>query len=286
MYNMDAATLGTSAATVKNRKDQGLLSGGKRIYEFIFVPNCGFLNNNLPLLNNCELKLSFDRVNAEASFIKPTSNTAVSAFGGSPIVIKDCYAVTEYVSSETLRNIFSTIDSEPIQYLFDECDVTLKSLPLNETEIRLDNIRGGNSPRSLFLGIIPTSALNGSFAKSSVGFHQCGVEDISITLNGKTVNGYPLDITNNSPVNVMQRFFDVTNRFMNPLAGDCPKFHEFKSNWIYAHQFEAEATSQGWLGVYLKLSWTYSEPHTLVIWSVNSSVITIDKFHQIEKVIL
>ena len=286
MYNIDADQLTKFSTITAKRKNQGVLEGGKRTYDFIFVPNSGFLNSNLPLLNDCELKLSFDRVNAEISLLKPISTVVTDDLKGSPIKIKDCYAITEYISSEYYRNFFSRIDTQPIQYKFDECDITLKALPLNVTEIRLDNIRGGNNPECIFLAIASTSAINGDFEKSSVGFHHNDVETVSITLNGRTVNGYPIDIKNESPVNVMQKFFDVTNRFMNPLTGECPTFSSFKSNWIYAHKFEAEATSQGWLGVHLKLSSALTTSHTLVIWSVNSSAITIDKFHQIEKILL
>lgn len=292
-YNFDSKQLFESTKLISHRKLNGILSGTKRIYEFMFIPNCGFLNSNMPLLNNCELKLSFDRVNADVSLLKgpvdpkaAISTDTVDSLAGKPIKIIDCYAITEYISSEYHRNYFDRIDTQPIQYQFEECDITLTTLPINQTDIRLDNIRGGNSPTCLFLGIIPTNALNGDLSKSSVAFRHNNVKTVNITLNGKTVNGYPLEITNNSPVTVIQKHFDVTNRFMNPLASQCQTFSEFKSNWIYSHRFEAETTSQGWLGVHLELSEVFTIPYTLVIWSINTSAITIDKFHQIEKVLL
>ena len=73
---------------------------------------------------------------------------------------------------------------------------------------------------------------------------------------------------------------------MNPLSADCQTLSSFKSNWLYAHRFEAEFTSQGWLGIQVKLSAALTESCTLVIWSINTTAITIDKFHQIEKLIL
>ena len=287
----DVNNLSTSAAlklyptVAKNRQVYGKQSNGKRRYEFIFVPNCGFLNSNAPLLNDCELKLSFDRVSSDMALFE-TDVAVTTKIDGKPITINDCYAITEYISSDYYRDYFSKIDTTPIKYNFEECDITLKNLPLNEIDIRLDNIRGGNSPSSIFLGIIDTEALSGNMKKSCVGFRQNGVEFINITFNGRTVNGYPLEITNNSPVLPLQKFLDTTNRFMNPLAGDCINLHTFKNNWIYAHQFEAETSSQGWLGVQLKLSSALATSHTLVIWSVYSTALTIDKFHQIEKAIL
>ena len=283
IYNFDYDKLNLHSKTIDNRKQQGKLANDNRIYDFIFIPNNGFLNSNLPLLNNCEVKLSFDRCPANTAFLG--SSTVIDEIKN-VIAIKDCYAITEYVSSDSLRNHFAKIDSGPVRYKFEECEVTLKNIPLNETQIRLDNIKGGNNPLCLFAGIIKTSAINGDQALSATGFRVCGVQRINITLNGNSVNGYPLEISNESPVLPMRLFNDVTNRYMNPLAGDCVDINRFKSNWLYAHSFEAEVTSQGWIGMSLNLEDAFVEPHTLIIWTVSKSSIEIDKFHQIEKLVL
>ena len=282
MNNIDLEKLLKMTAVITNRRHQGIEVGDKRIYDFIFIPNCGFLNSNLPLMSNCEIKLSFDRCPASTSFLAAPSVMETK----NVLEIKDCYALTEYISSDSLRKYFSKIDSGPIRYKFEECEITLKNIPLNETQVRLDNIKGGNNPLCLFAGLIKTSALGGDAGLSSTGFRANNVESINITLNGNSVNGFPIDIINGSPIIPMRLFNDVTNRYMNPLAGDCVDIGRFKSNWLYAHSFEAEATSQGWLGVTLKLSVGFTEPFTLVIWTISRSCIEIDKFHQIEKTAL
>ena len=283
---MNAVTLKTKTTVMTSRKHQGSLSGSTRIYDFMFIPNCGFLNSNLPLLNNCELKLSFDRINSDVAFIATGSVPDGSNISGKPIEIKDCYAISEYISSEKLRSYFNRIEGGPITYNFEECEVTLKTLPLNETDVRLDNIKGGNNPNCLFAAIIPTANLNGDMAQSATGFQHHDVTNVNITLNGNSVNGYPLDIKNKSCVAPLRLFNDVTNRLMNPLTGDCLDISLFKSNWIYSHKFEAEATSQGWLGIHLKLTSALSSPYTLVVWTISNAALTIDKFHQIEKLAL
>ena len=72
----------------------------------------------------------------------------------------------------------------------------------------------------------------------------------------------------------------------NVESPDGFSFSQFRSNWLYAHKFEAETTSQGWIGVHLELSKAMTESHTLIIWSFQSCALTIDKFHQVEKIIL
>ena len=55
------------------------------------------------------------------------------------------------------------------------------------------------------------------------------------------------------------------------------------SNFM-SHKFEAEMTSQGWIGVNLKLKEEYTVPMSMVIWIVSPNALTIDKYHQIEKI--
>ena len=110
------------------------------------------------------------------------------------------------------------------------------------------------------------------------------VREVNITLNGNSVNGYPIENKSQTETFPFYKFLDVTSRYMNPVCGEGVRLSQFKYNFLYAHRFEAETSSQGWLGMNFKLSAPYSEPHTLVIWTINDCGLTIDKFHQIEKI--
>ena len=283
-YNFDLDKLKLVDKVISGRKYLGQENSDKtkRVYEFLFVPNSGFLNSNDPLLNNCELKLSFDRSPNSIAFIAPYGDKGIDDI----VEIKDCYAMTEYISSEALRKHFSKIQLSPIIYQYEEIEVTYKNLPLNELNIRLDNIKGGNNPICLFMGIVQTEALSGASELSTTNFRQHGVRSVNLTLNGNSVNGFPVEIRNNSPVIPMYLFNSVTNRFYNSNAGEGYDIGHFKSNWLYSHFFESEHTSQGWLGVTLGLEEPYEESHTLVLITSSSAALSIDKFHQIEKLVL
>ena len=268
------------------RRSQGHADGVNRIYEFVFIPNCGFLNSNLPLLNNCELKLSFDRVNMEVAMLEAGDVAVTSNQTGAPLTIKDCEAITEYIMCDKLETYFMNIDDGPIRYYYQECDITLKALPKDETSIRLDNIKGGRIPVCLFAGIIPSSHLAGDIKQSSTGFNSHYVTEFNISLNGNSVNGYPLYNKYESAIYPFYKFMDATYRYMNPDTGEGLKIGQFDYNWIYAHRFEGENSDQGWLGINMKLSEALAEPHSLVIWCVYNCALTIDKFHQIEKLSL
>ena len=265
-----------------NRRRNGAIEDGDNIrYEFILSPCNGFLQNLEPLIKDCELKLRFERT---------SWNVAVQAVKDSPaelnsIELKDIHAVTEYISSPHWRQYFDKINGAPIMYEYQESEAIIKTLPQNETEIRLDGLKGGNLPSYLFAGIIPQSSLNGDIEHSSTSFKSHGVKEINITLNGNSVNGFPITIKNASPVFPLQKFMDATNRISDIQCGKFLTPNEYKFNWIWAHHFEAEQTSQGWAGINFKLSEPYhsAESMSLVVWIISPAAIKIDKFHQVEK---
>ena len=253
--------------------------GSKYRYEFEFSPVNGFLSSPDLLMTNCELKLSFDRASVKHALIRLDESGTLS-----DIEIKDCYALTEYISSGNIQNFFEKIQNEPIVYEYEDTEVLIKTLPTDDTTIRIDNIRGGNTPRYLFAGVIPTTQLQGDWSKSSTRFSQHDVTEFNISLNGNPVNGYPMIIKPSSPCYVMSQFSSVTSRHYNVYAGRQFGMQEFKYNFIWSHKFEAESTSSGWIGIDIKLAKAFTEPMSLVIWIINPTAITIDQFHQIEKI--
>ena len=109
------------------------------------------------------------------------------------------------------------------------------------------------------------------------------MNELNFTLNGNSVNGYPVSIKNGSPINPMLKFFDVTNRLYNAQSGESLDHIGFHYNFIWSHKFEGESTGQGWIGLDMKLDSGFEDNMVLVVWIVTSSALTLDKFRQIEK---
>ena len=282
--NCHAASLATNEGQnlVSIRERTAVKANGKSRFDFAFIPDAGFLGNPDPLFENCELKLRFDRADPMVALLKKEE-------GGScpEIKIEDCYAVTEYISSPDLRDYFDRIEYEPLLYKYEDVEVLVKSIPYNQTRIRFDNLRGGNTPSHIFAGIIKTDSLDGDSTLSSSQFTCSAVEEMNFTLNGNSVNGYPLSIKDGSSVFPLQKFIDSTMRTSNVSCGKFLTPNEFRFNWIWAHQFEAEQTSQGWCGINFKLSEAFAEKDgsmSLVVWVISPAALKIDKFHQINKV--
>ena len=263
------------------RSDCSTLSGSKRRYEFAFVPFNGFLNSSELLMKDCELKLSFDKANPKIAL----TQIDPSSIAPTEIKIIDCVAITEYVSSPNIRNFFDTIETQPITYEYEDMEVLIKTLPQDTKNIQIDNIRGGNVPKYLFAGLIPTLSLQGAYEKGATCFKQYDVEEFNLTLSGNSVSGYPIKIKHNSPIYPMHKLMDTTDRLYNVFGGKSHCFTSFKDfMWIWSHRFEAEMTSQGWIGINLKLSEEFAVPMSIVIWIVSPNALTIDKYHQIEKI--
>ena len=136
----------------------------------------------------------------------------------------------------------------------------------------------------MFAAIIPQSYLHGDKGYSSTYFRNNNVEEMNITLNGNSVNGYPITIKDQSPIFPMQKFLDTTDRYYNVVSGESLSLTEFKYNFLWSHKFEAESADQGWLGINFKLSSSYSESMSLVVWIISPTVLTLDQFNKVEKI--
>ena len=279
VYNFDDTAI-LANDPLKARRRWGASSDAtKTRYEFEFSPVNGFLASPDLLMTDCELKLSFDRASLKNAFVRLDKSASLTN-----LEIRDCYALTEYVSSKSIQSHFEKIQYEPITYQYEETEVVIKTLPTDGTTIRLDNIRGGNTPKYLFAGVIPTKNLQGDWEKSSTAFEQHNVTEFNIALNGNPVNGYPVSIKKRSPCYALSKFNAVTSRLYNVFAGQQMNMQSFQFNFIWSHKFEAESTSSGWIGIDLKLSEAFTEQMSLVIWIINPTAITMDQYYQIEKI--
>ena len=251
MYRLEDLNEKEKKDVITHRRVNAEHIGGNFIYEMIMTPNDGFLNENQPLPPGVELKLSFDRLPAKFSVFK--MNDALTTLDGKTLTLKNVFAQVEYISSAALRNYHDTIDIEPLQFLYDEVAVCCKSLPKGEQFIRLENLKGGNTPDYIFLAITPTAGLNGGFKNNLINAKRYGVKEIDLTLNGNHCHGFPMQIGKGFPVWPYYKQLDVLGRLNNPNVHRSTAIEEFKASLFYAHKFEGEDTTQGWIGVSLSL---------------------------------
>ena len=267
LFNVGTAALSNSDS-VKLIQDSRVSivdsqTDGTQVYEFAYAPGLGILNSNMPLLPGCEIKISFDRAKAELALVKIDSAKEVNLDTG-VLKLTNLSVRARYFSSPSLRNLFSSINENPIHYNYDECSVYLKNLPKGETNIRLNNIIGGLTPSHLFCGVIESDALNGDLELSTTKFERHGVKEMDLTLNGQSLAGFPITNTNGSGLPAYMKWLKTTNRqFNNSCSGQIEPMDFKRYHFLYAHKFEGEPTDQGWLGVDLKLDKPYDTNFTL-----------------------
>ena len=282
-YNCDSADFSAEggSAVVLNRqwgrnKDQNLIS-----YEFILIPSHGFLASPDLLVKNCEIKLSFDRAPSDVALL---THKEIAIEAGKSLEIKDCYAMVDYVSSPDMRAQYDHIDQSPFVYHYDDIDIIIKNIPENQLDVRFDNLRGGQIPDYLFVGVIHKSSLNGDKLTSSTGFRHSNVTEMNISYNGNSVNGYPMNISKKSVIYPLQKFLDVTGSLYNQACRKTLTGPEFEYNFLWSHKFEAEMADQGWIGINLTFDEIPSQNMALVVFSVYQSAFTIDKYRHCEKI--
>ena len=271
IYNVDSSSFSDSDNLKRikiSRKSLIKPGNGKVVYDLLFKPPSGLLNSKTPLIPKTEIIISFDRAPAELALIN-VSDGADSILDGKSIELTNVFMRASYYSSPYLRNYFDQIMTKEISYKYDECQVFQKSLPTGINIIRLANLIGGNTPNYLFAGIIESAALNGDFNKSSSAFQRHGVIDFDLTLDGYSVNGFPVTSEDESPLNVYDKFLSTTNRKFDNLCGAQIEPEDFQLfHYIYSHKFCGETTETGWIGINLKLDEAYSKNYTLGLYYI------------------
>ena len=80
---------------------------------------------------------------------------------------------------------------------------------------------------------------------------------------------------------------ETLEKYMNNECGRQITPYEYKNfACIHGHKFEGDETSNGWISFKLELTTPYKTPHSLVIWYVYDTEVTIDKYNRLEKEIL
>ena len=278
MHNLDGSDFNSEQPSQATRTFSKITINNMDQYEFIFIPNIGFLSSPDLLLKDCHLKLKFIRAKPNIAFLNITDDTKLDT-----LEITNFTATTEFISSPSLRSHLRN-DTKPFLYKYEDVMVKIFALPSNVTNWRIDNVYGGNLPLYIFAGIIETDRINGDITKCSTRFTHNEIDELNIMVNGVSVNGYPIKLYDGSPMKPFHKFLDTTGNLCNVEASKSLKFETFINNFLWSHKFEAEGT-EGSISISARLSQSYEidTPMSLVVWTVYPYAISLDKYNQVEK---
>lgn len=281
--NEDESTIALREMVVETNEN------GYKTADYVINLEGGILNCNQPLLNNTEVKLSFDRALAAVSLLYAETGSNVKLptdLDGKVIELIDPYLEVEYVTSSYLRNFYSQIEERPISLKYDDVNIYMRNINKGSSTIRVNNIMGGPSPDYIFAGFVKTEALNGSFEYSATNFGDSKFKEVSLTLNGMPVQGFPITIpTSTRPVRLYDKFLKTIGKNKKTMAGGTIEFRQFTRIYQFiSHNFEGEPSTEGWIGLEMKLEIPLTHDVTLVIFAVRNSAVVIDKFHRIQQI--
>ena len=233
------------------------------IFELLFRPPVGILNSSKPLLPKTDMVLSFDRAVSDLALISKTVN-GENPLANEVIPLENVFLRATYYSSPYLRNYFQTIEEKEISYKFDETQVIIKNIPQGLKNVRFSNIMGGNTPTYLFAGIIESAALIGNNQLSSTAFKQHKVLEFDLTIDGQSVQGFPVKTDNGIPILAYDTYLKATNRSFNNSVNETIPIRDFANfSFLYGHKFSGEVSENGWIGINLKLDEEYDKNYSI-----------------------
>lgn len=252
-----------------NRQSMSIVIDGGQQYQFVLALEGGILNCSQPLLNNTEVKLSFDRSLAAIGLIYAAYGENVTyptTLDNKVLELIDPYLEVEYVSSPYLRNFYAQIEERPATMRYDDCDIYMKTISKGQSMIRVNNVMGGLTPDYLFAGLVRSDALNGDFELSSTCFANVDYKDVCITLNGMPVQGYPISSDFTQPLKLFSKFSDTIGKSKKTMAATTIDTRYFcKYYCLISHKFEGESSNEGWIGLDIKLGTALDNDYTLGI---------------------
>ena len=174
----------------------------------------------------------------------------------------------------------------------------MKTIPTGQKMIRLNNIMGGLTPEYIFCGFIETAALNGDF-NLSTSFDWTQITEITLSLNGMPVQGFPMSMDSSRNLKLYSSFLDTVSRSKKTLAGETIDSNLFDLYYcLISHRFEGEQSNEGWLGIDIRLDEPLTKDYTfgmhcfclnfvtlyiLVMFAIRNNAITIDRYHKLTK---
>lgn len=232
-------------------------------YDLLFRPPVGILNSTKPLLPKTELTLHFDRAVSDLAIIA-LKEDAKNTMDGKAIELENVFLKARYISSLKLRNEFDGIIEKDISYTYDESAVYYKNLPQGMTNIRLNNIIGGNTPSFLFAGIIESAALMGDQNLSATCFQRHKVIEFDLTIDGYSALGFPIRNDDGSPVHAYDKYLRATKRWFNNTVSDVIPIRDYQQfHYLYAHEFSTSQSDNGWIGINIKLEKEFDANYTM-----------------------
>ena len=221
-------------------------------YEIIMpIDNTLFYSDDL-LPSGQRWSLSFERAETKYSTLVSVPETNISSVK-KVLDLEDVYLMIPYVNDEKMKQNESNWIEKPITIGYDSYQLQRFSIDSGTTNVRMSNVINGNLPKVLFYGIMHESAYMGSFIESSTRFARNNLIEVDMLLNGVSVQGMPIKMSDKCASVPYVRFLNVTNNFMQKSLSEVMPLQEFHDyHFLQCATFSEESGA-------LSFEFTFSE---------------------------
>ena len=244
-------------------------------YEIIMpIDNTIFYSDDL-LPSGQRWSLSFERAETQYSTLLTVAGTVTSKVD-KVLALEDVYLMIPYVNDEKTNQLESNWIEKPISIGYDNYQMQRFTLESGTANIRLSNIINGKLPKLLLYGIMEESAYMGSFTECSTKFGKHNLTEIDMLLNGVSVQGMPIKMSNDCVAIPYTRFLSAISSFMDKSTSQTIPLQDFHDyHFLHVATFPETA---GALSFELSFSANVASGLILVTCSIFDVNMEIDKY--------
>ena len=260
----DLSDAGTWAKWVKHRK--GL--NEKYTYEIVMPIDSTIFNSEDLLPSGQKLTLSFERAETKYSTLITDPGATVTGID-KVLELDDVYLMIPYVEDDKLKRKESNWVNRPIKLKYDHYQMQRFTLPDGSASVRLSNVINGKLPKTLLFGIMKETWYQGSFTESSTLFNKHGLKELDLQIDGNSVPGMPVKMSNDCVSIPYSRLKSLSNNGTLNLA----HFEQF--HFIHCATI---GQSEGSITFEMSFDSAVSTGLVLIVCSVHDTKLEIDQY--------
>ena len=223
------------------------------------------------LPSNTSLDFSFERAAASFSAIGMKNGTKASNVA---LSLTDCYLLLPFKADEEMFRLERNAIQRPLKIHFDDYVIRRFNVPKGTSSVMMSDVISGQLPEKIFWGLQTIYSYTGSFNISSTKFGRNGLIKANMYINGKSVDDFPITMSNENVCQPFVKFLTNTNQQLNGLMGRTVSLLEFA---LYNHVLSASIPSQsGSLSFEFEFEEELSHDLVLVICGITEKTMRLD----------
>jgi hypothetical protein len=211
-------------------KKRKWLFGGSKTAQFITKIDADLFNQDVYLVNNCEIDIEITPNDARFILLAPGANNTNYKF---EIISLKLYVKTIELMDGLSLDIARKLERIPAKYALRKTSIKSNFITQGRTEYNA-NLFTEQIPRRIILGFVDNASYVGNQNKSPFNFKPYNIREISITANGVTypTAAYNFDFPNTKYVRAFHDMQDALG-FVNTTESNGVDMERYKQGWCF-----------------------------------------------------